>query len=327
MGVGIKEFYHGKTIFLTGTTGFVGKVVLEKMIRDLGTFKKLFVMIRAKKNQSPRDRFENEILSSEIFAKHLKRNPNFKIELRDRVVPVVGDLIIDKLGMSPADRAMVTEECQVVINCAASVNFDDPLLDALQINYFGCLRMMELAKECKNILAYTHVSTAYVNSNMPDKTSVLEKIYDLPNNQDPEDLVAKIQALGPQKVQEQEQKILGNYANTYTFCKSLAERTIKKRHGNLPCTILRPSIVTACKNEPYRGWLDSSTSTGGFVKGYEAGIMHFVFAKPDTKMDFIPCDMVSNNILVQTAITAMQPLPQLNVIHATASAKNPTTIS
>ena len=58
---------------------------------------------------------------------------------------MVGDLIIDKLGMSAADRAMVTQECQVVINCAASVNFDDPLLDALQINYFGCLRMMELA--------------------------------------------------------------------------------------------------------------------------------------------------------------------------------------
>ena len=50
MGVGIKEFYRGKTIFLTGTTGFVGKVVLEKMLRDLSDFKKLFVMIRAKKN-------------------------------------------------------------------------------------------------------------------------------------------------------------------------------------------------------------------------------------------------------------------------------------
>ena len=62
MGVGIKEFYEGKTIFLTGTTGFVGKVVLEKLIRDLFGFKKLFVMIRAKKNQSVRDRFENEIL-------------------------------------------------------------------------------------------------------------------------------------------------------------------------------------------------------------------------------------------------------------------------
>ena len=77
---------------------------------------------------------------------------------------------------------MVTAECEIVINVAASVNFDDPLLDALQINYFGAQRMMNLAKECQNIQAFTHVSTAYVNSNMPDKARVEEKVYDLPGN-------------------------------------------------------------------------------------------------------------------------------------------------
>lgn len=98
------------------------------------------------------------------------------------MVPVAGDLIIDKLGLSEEDRAMVTSETNLVINCAASVNFDDPLLDALQINYFGCLRMLELAKECPNLLAHTHVSTAYVNSNMPNNSIVEEKIYELPGN-------------------------------------------------------------------------------------------------------------------------------------------------
>ena len=67
MGLGIKEFYKGKTIFLTGTTGFVGKVVLEKIIRSLPDFKKLFVMVRAKKNMTVGERFEKSIFSSEIF--------------------------------------------------------------------------------------------------------------------------------------------------------------------------------------------------------------------------------------------------------------------
>ena len=40
---------------------------------------------------------------------------------------------------------MVTAETDIIINCAASVSFDDPLLDAIQINYFGCQRMLELA--------------------------------------------------------------------------------------------------------------------------------------------------------------------------------------
>ena len=78
MGLGIKEFYDGKTIFLTGTTGFVGKVVLEKILRSLPNIKKLFVMVRDKKGMSVRQRFENGILSAEIFREHFKLDPNFQ---------------------------------------------------------------------------------------------------------------------------------------------------------------------------------------------------------------------------------------------------------
>jgi thioester reductase-like protein len=53
------------------------------------------------------------------------------------------------LGISIDDRQRIVNEVDLIINCAASVNFDDPLLDAIQINYFGCYRMLELAKECK----------------------------------------------------------------------------------------------------------------------------------------------------------------------------------
>jgi fatty acyl-CoA reductase len=42
----IKGFYKDKTIFITGTTGFVGKVVLEKILRTLGDYKKIFIMVR-----------------------------------------------------------------------------------------------------------------------------------------------------------------------------------------------------------------------------------------------------------------------------------------
>ena len=78
MPLGIKEYYAGKTIFLTGTTGFVGKVVLEKILRSLSDIKKLFIMVRAKKNVTVRERFDREILSSEIFAEHFKRDPNLR---------------------------------------------------------------------------------------------------------------------------------------------------------------------------------------------------------------------------------------------------------
>jgi alcohol-forming fatty acyl-CoA reductase len=173
--------------------------------------------------------------------------PHLRDFAKERVIPIAGDLIIDNLGMSASDRAIVVTETQIVINCAASVNFDDPLLDALQINYFGCLRMFELARESKNILCFLHVSTAYTNSDkLGTGIFVEEKIYDLESGMDPELVVKKIVDMGPLKVQELEQEIIGNYPNTYTFTKSMAERTLKKIHGDLPISIVRPSIIISC---------------------------------------------------------------------------------
>jgi thioester reductase-like protein len=86
-------------------------------------------------------------------------------------------MIIERLGISPSDREILVNNLDVVINCAASVNFEDPLHVALNINYFGSLRMLELAKECKNIKAYCQVSTCYVNSNLPSGELITEEIY------------------------------------------------------------------------------------------------------------------------------------------------------
>ena len=55
--------------------------------------------------------------------------------------------------------------------------------------------MLELAKECQNLSVFTHVSTAYANCNHFDR--IEEKIYDLENREDPEELIARIINLGP----------------------------------------------------------------------------------------------------------------------------------
>ena len=127
-------------------------------------------------------RLESTIFKSEIFAPLFKQKPDLLPELRRKIVPIAGDLIVDKLGLSAEDRATVCEEADIIINSAASVSFDEPLLDAIQINYFGCQRMLQLAKECRKLLCYTHVSTAYVNSNILGNPKVDEKVYDLPGN-------------------------------------------------------------------------------------------------------------------------------------------------
>ena len=81
------------------------------------------------------------------------------------------------MGISPQDHELIVNEVDVFINSAASLNFNEPLKDALNTNYFGATRLMELAKQCKKVKVFTHVSTAYVNYNF-QKGDVEEKIYD-----------------------------------------------------------------------------------------------------------------------------------------------------
>ena len=42
----VLDFYANKNVFLTGCTGFVGKVVLEKLLRSCPNIGKIFVMVR-----------------------------------------------------------------------------------------------------------------------------------------------------------------------------------------------------------------------------------------------------------------------------------------
>ena len=45
----IYSFYEGKSVLLTGVTGLLGKVILERVMNTLSGVKKVYVLIRAAK--------------------------------------------------------------------------------------------------------------------------------------------------------------------------------------------------------------------------------------------------------------------------------------
>jgi len=180
--------------------------------------------------------------------------------------------------------------------------------------------MLELAKECEKLLVYTHVSTAYVNCNR--RGDIEETVYDLPGGQDPEEVIESIIRMGPQRVQEQEANLIGDWPNTYTYTKSMAERSLKKNHGNLRVAIVRPSIIVSCYDEPCRGWSDTLAAAGGLTWAMQTGLIHYIKTYYDCPFDLIPCDFVTNIIIANTAYTASCPAASLNVAHAATTGKN-----
>jgi alcohol-forming fatty acyl-CoA reductase len=55
----IKDFLKDKTIFLTGGFGFIGKLLIEKLL--VCDVKKIYLLVRAKKGKSLVERFEKLI--------------------------------------------------------------------------------------------------------------------------------------------------------------------------------------------------------------------------------------------------------------------------
>lgn len=65
----ISETLVGKTILITGGSGFLGKVLLEKILRKCPKVEKIILLMRSKKGKEPKQRLE-ELFSSPVSKFH-----------------------------------------------------------------------------------------------------------------------------------------------------------------------------------------------------------------------------------------------------------------
>lgn len=61
----VAEYFEGKNIFLTGGSGFVGKVLIEKYLRSIPDIGNIYVLLRSKKGKSPQERIK-DVLSNDV---------------------------------------------------------------------------------------------------------------------------------------------------------------------------------------------------------------------------------------------------------------------
>jgi fatty acyl-CoA reductase len=47
----IQEFYKGRSVLITGATGFCGKSLLEKLLRSCADVGKIYLLVRPKKDE------------------------------------------------------------------------------------------------------------------------------------------------------------------------------------------------------------------------------------------------------------------------------------
>jgi fatty acyl-CoA reductase len=74
---------------VTGTTGFLGKVLLEKVLYSLPDVELVYVLIRGKKGSHLSERFKKEIVSSPCFDRLRRIHENrFDDFIESKVLPM-----------------------------------------------------------------------------------------------------------------------------------------------------------------------------------------------------------------------------------------------
>ncbi|GKU93876.1 hypothetical protein SLEP1_g7435 [Rubroshorea leprosula] len=158
------QFLENKTILVSGATGFLAKVFVEKVLRIQPNIKRLYLLMRAADVNSAHQRLHKEVLGKELFS--VLRGilgSNIDSFFHEKVIPVPGDISCENLGIQDITlRAEIWKNTNIVINCAATTNFDERYDVAFAINTMGALNVLNFAKLCPAVKMLLHVSTAYV---------------------------------------------------------------------------------------------------------------------------------------------------------------------
>lgn len=187
----------------------------------------------------------------------------------------------------------------VIIHAAANISFAAGIKDAVEHNCLPPLELARMAARFRRLKQFIQLSTAYVNSFLPDGY-VGERRYSA-SDDDPEDELATV-------VSSENAVHKPQFSSTYAYAKYLMERLFAKRYPQQPLLLVRPTIFGAAMRDPYPLYgppnstpmrkfaefylADHGTQVWHAAEGYKSGA---------NVLDEIPVDFVANAVLLHTA--------------------------
>ncbi|XP_038214633.1 putative fatty acyl-CoA reductase CG5065 [Zerene cesonia] len=285
----VADYYAGKSVFITGATGFLGKLFVERLLYNCKDIEAIYILIRSKKGEGVERRLQN-IFDVPIFDKLKEVRPN---DLK-KVIAIEGDVTSPRLGIKDEDEQKLIDQVSVVFHSAATVRFADPFRTTMAVNFEGTKKVMDLAKSMKKLETFAYLSTAF--SNAP-KIAIDEKIYPPIKNLD--EVTQFIEHHGTDEARIEEFK--GHHPNIYALSKLLSEHLVNEYRGKMPSIIIRPSVVGPILHEPLKGWTDNWVASTATFSNAARGLMSMQYGSRDTVCDLIPVDYVTNFSLVAAA--------------------------
>ncbi len=300
-------------IFITGATGFVGKVLVEKLLWSIPDVGRLVLLIRPGSGLDGEERFQTEIAESPIMARLRARHQDgWASWLASKVEVVAGDLGQDHFGLDEDAYRGLCQRIDRVVASAATVTFDERLDRALELNTRGAARTLALARDAGNV-PLLQVSTAFVSGRrrgaIPEQIVDAEAVDLDATLASLEVAAATLQASGERSDSEwvaagAAQAERFGFNDIYTLTKALGERLLDRDRGLVPLAILRPAIVESAATEPIPGWIEAVRVSDPLLAAYGRGRTAEFPGSADVPLELIPVDYV-----VHALIAALAALP------------------
>jgi alcohol-forming fatty acyl-CoA reductase len=363
----IAEQLAGTRIAVTGSTGFLGTALVERLLRQVPGCE-IVLLVRPGKRSTPAERARREIFRNDAFARLTADlgKERYWAEVDRRVTVIAGDVSSDGLGLDD-DGRRVLASCDVVIHSAATVSFDAPLDGAVEVNLMGPTRIAEVLHQLGTTPHLIAVSTCYVAGNRrghapealltdspfhidvdwraevraarrtrgdidADSRTVARLAefrararHELGAAGTPL-LAAKTEQLRLRWVNDQLAEAgraraasLG-WPDAYAYTKSLGERALCETRGDVPVTIVRPSIIESAVAEPRPGWIRGFRMAEPIILSYARGLLKEFPGVPEGVVDVIPVDLVVAAII---GVAARGPQPEVEVVQVASGTRNP----
>ncbi|EAT48012.1 AAEL000912-PA [Aedes aegypti] len=283
----IRSFYKDATVLVCGATGFLGQILLEKILRVLEP-RKVYLLIRRKKGFDVQQRL-HKLMEGVVFDRVRS------LPIVSKVQAIEMDMTQPDLGLNIETRHCLVEEVHVVFQLAASVNFMTPLESILKENVQYNLHLYNLVREMKNLRVAMHVSTLFSNC---DRKVILEKVYSDVGFGGYDSIAEHLSKLDEQEKDSVTPMIIKQHPNNYTFSKKCIEAKLQQAFSDIPIGIFRPPSINATYEEPLAGWVNNLYGYAGYTVPVIIWLYSAYFIDDSITPQFAPVDYCANALLL-----------------------------
>lgn len=362
----IAESLAGRRIAITGSTGFLGTALVERLLHSVPDCT-LVLIVRPGRRGAQR-RVDRDILRNDAFDRLRASlgDDAFEEMVATRITAIAGDVSEEGLGLDDDGRSVLAT-CDIVIHSAAIVSFDAPLDQAVEVNLLGPVRITEALAELGTTPHLVAVSTCYVAGSRRGAAPE-EPVDESPffvdvnwrlevegarrirhetegTSRSPESLAdfrqeahdelgaAGIPALAAKTEQLRSRWVddrmaeagrsraasLG-FPDAYAYTKALGEMALTESAGDVPVSIVRPSIIESAIAEPSPGWIRGFRMAEPVIISYARGLLKEFPGVPEGTIDVIPVDYV---VAAICAVAARGPIEGADIVQVASGSVNP----